>query len=125
MSIVRNRGLPALHTLCSRREPSTSTAILGVAQPGANAQVISRQKEWVQIIDPGSNQPGLPALSRAEIEAALETPDEVDILPSEPSTSVKLRKSQKHRWRNSHRKRGFALRRQTGMVSCPSILTSF
>ncbi|MGA7458266.1 MAG: SH3 domain-containing protein [Methyloceanibacter sp.] len=109
-----------------REGPSTSTAILGAAQPGANAQVISRHKEWVQIIDPDSkktgwiqlsflemhDQPRLPALSKEEIEAALATPDEVDSLPSEPSKpSVKPRKSQKHGWRNSHRKRGFALRR--------------
>jgi uncharacterized protein YraI len=109
-----------------REGPSTSTAILGVAQPGASAQVISRQEEWVQIIDPGSkktgwiqssflethDQPGLPALSSEEIEAALATPDEVDILPPRSSKpSAKPRKSQKHGWRNSHRKRGFALRR--------------
>ena len=109
-----------------REGPSNSTAILGVAQPGANAQVISRQDEWVQIIEPGSkktgwiqssflethDQPGLPALSKEEIEAALATPDEVDILPPKSSKpSAKPRKSQKHGWRNSHRKRGFALRR--------------
>jgi hypothetical protein len=109
-----------------RKGPSASTAILGVAQPGANAQVISRQEEWVQIIDPGSKktgwiqssfletheQPSLPALSKEEIEAAFATPDEVDILPPRSSKpSAKPRKSQKHGWRNSHRKRGFALRR--------------
>jgi Bacterial SH3 domain len=109
-----------------REGPSKSTAILGVAQQGANAQVISRQDEWVQIIEPGfkktgwiqsrfletHDQPGLPALSKEEIEAALATPDEADGLPSEPSKpSAKPRKSQKHGWRNSHRKRGFALRR--------------
>ena len=109
-----------------REGPSNSTAILGVAQPGANAQVISRQDEWVQIIEPGSkktgwiqssflethDQPGLPALSKEEIEAALATPDEVDILaPKSSKPSAKPRKSQKHGWRNSHRKRGFALRR--------------
>ena len=109
-----------------REGPSPSTAILGVAQPGANAQVISRHEEWVQIIDPGSkktgwiqssflethDQPDLPALSKEEIEAALATADEVDILPLKSSKpSAKPRKSQKHGWRNSHRKRGFALRR--------------
>ena len=41
-----------------REGPSTSTAILGAAQPGANAQVISRQDEWVQIIEPGSKKTG-------------------------------------------------------------------
>jgi Bacterial SH3 domain len=109
-----------------REGPSNSTAILGIAQPGANAQAISRQDEWVQIIEPGSkktgwiqssflethDQPGLPALSKEEIEAVLATPDEADSLPSEPTKpSAKPRKSQKHGWRNSHRKRGFALRR--------------
>jgi uncharacterized protein YraI len=108
-----------------REGPSNSTAILGVAQEGANAQVISRQDEWVQIIEPGSkktgwiqssflethDQPGFPALSKEGIEAALATPDEAHSLPSEPSKpSTKPRKSQKH-GRNSHRKRGFALRR--------------
>ena len=42
-----------------REGPSTSTAILGAAQPGANAQVISRQDEWVQIIEPGSKKTGV------------------------------------------------------------------
>jgi SH3 domain-containing protein len=109
-----------------REGPSNSTVILGIAQPGASAQVISRQDEWVQVIETSSkktgwiqssflerhNQPGLPALSKEEIEAALATPDEADSLPSEPSKpSAKPRKSQKYGWRNSHRKRGFALRR--------------
>ena len=49
---------------------------------------------------------------KEEIEAALATPDEPDSLRSEPSKpSAKPRKSQKHGWGNSHRKRGFALRR--------------
>jgi uncharacterized protein YraI len=109
-----------------REGPSSSTPILGVAQPGANAQVISRQAEWVQIIEPGSkktgwiqsnflethDQPGLPALSKEEIEAALASPDEADTLSSEPSKpAAKPHKSQKHGWRSGHRKRGFALRR--------------
>jgi len=42
-----------------REGPSNSTAILGVAQAVANAQVISRQDEWVQIIERGSKKTGL------------------------------------------------------------------
>lgn len=108
-----------------RDGPSASTTLLGVAQAGANAQVISRQEDWVQIIDPNSkktgwiqssflethDQPGLPALSKEEIEAALDTPGEVDFLASKPSEhSVKPRKSKKNGWKH-HRKRGFAFRR--------------
>jgi SH3-like domain-containing protein len=105
--------------------PSASTTLLGVAQAGATAQVVSRQEEWVQIIDPASKktgwiqssyletheQPGVAALSKEEIEAALATPAEADVLASEPSDSfAKPRKSKRQGWKH-HRKRGFAFRR--------------
>jgi SH3-like domain-containing protein len=108
-----------------RDGPSAATTLLGIAQAGATAQVISRQEEWVQIIDPASKktgwiqssslethaQPEVAALSKEEIEAALATPAEADVLASEPSQSfAKPRKSKKQGWKR-HRKRGFAFRR--------------
>ncbi len=41
-----------------REGPSTSAAIVGIAQPGAEAQIVSRQSDWVEIIDPGSKKTG-------------------------------------------------------------------
>ena len=108
-----------------RDGPSASTTLLGIAQPGATAQVVSRQEEWVQIIDPASrktgwiqsssvetqDQPGVPALSKEEVEAALATSAEADVLASEPSESfAKPRKSKNYGWKRQ-RKRGFAFRR--------------
>jgi SH3-like domain-containing protein len=108
-----------------REGPSASTAILGLAQSGASAQVISRQEEWVQIIDPDSkktgwiqssmlethDEPGLPAMSGEEIDAALARADEIESPSESVQPSVKPRKSKSHAGRSSHRKRGFALRR--------------
>jgi SH3-like domain-containing protein len=108
-----------------RDRPSAAATLLGVAQAGATAQVVSRQEEWVQIIDPASkktgwiqssylvthDQPGVAALSKEEIEAALATPAEADVLASEPAESLaKPRKSKKQGWKR-HRKRGVAFRR--------------
>jgi uncharacterized protein YraI len=108
-----------------REGPSTSTAIIGVAQPGAEAQVVSRQSEWVQIIDAASkktgwvessflesnSQPGSQALSKQDIEAALDARDEVDSsAPEITKPSVGQRKSKKHGSRHSHRKRGYSFR---------------
>ena len=108
-----------------RDGPSASTTLLGTAQAGATAQVVSRQEEWVQIIDPASrktgwiqssslethDQPGVPALSKEEIEAALAASAGAGVLASEPSESfAKPRKSKKQGWKR-HRKRGFAFRR--------------
>ena len=108
-----------------REGPSTSTAIIGVAKQGAEAQVVSRQSEWVQIIDAVSkktgwvessfletnSQPGSQALSKQEIEAPLDARDEAD--SSAPETSkpaVGPRKSKKHGARQSHRRRGYSFR---------------
>lgn len=108
-----------------REGPSSSAAIIGVAQPGAEAQVIARQSEWVQIIDAGSkkmgwveasflesnSQPRSQALSKQEIEAALDARDEVESSTPETSKpSVGPRKSHKHGSRRSHRKRGYSFR---------------
>src|SRR5262245_19513320 len=108
-----------------RDGPSASTTLLGVAQAGATAQVVSRQEEWVQLIDPASkktgwiqssylethDQPSVAALSKEEIEAALATSAEADVLATEPSESfAKPRKSKRQGWKH-HRKRGFAFRR--------------
>jgi SH3-like domain-containing protein len=108
-----------------RDGPSASTTLLGTAQTGATAQVVSRQEEWVQIIDTASrktgwiessslethNQPGVPALSKEEIAAALATSAGAGVLASEPSESfAKPRKSKNYGWKR-HRKRGFAFGR--------------
>ncbi len=108
-----------------RDGPSASTTLLGTAQAGATAQVVSRQEEWVQIIDPASrktgwiqssslethDQPGVPALSKEEIEAALAASAAAGVLASEPSESfAKPRKSKSYGWKRQ-RKRGFAFRR--------------
>lgn len=57
-----NGSKPELVTITSRagiqEGPSASTAIIGIAQPGAAAQVVSRESEWAQIIDPASKKMG-------------------------------------------------------------------
>jgi len=104
-----------------REGPSPAAAILGVAQPGAEAQVISRQAEWRQVIDPRSkkigwieasfltaqSEPATPALSREEIDAAL---DGVGDASSAPESSLGARKSHKHASRHDHRRHRLALR---------------
>jgi len=108
-----------------REGPSTSTAIVGVAKQGAEAQVVSRQSDWVQIIDAASkktgwvessfletnSQPGSQALSKQEIEAALDARDETDSAAPEMSKpSGGPRTSKKHGSRHSHRRRGYSFR---------------
>jgi len=108
-----------------REGPSTAMAIIGVANQGAEAQVVSRQSEWVQIIDTASkktgwvesrflesnSQPGSQALSKQEIEAALDARDEADSSSPETSKpSVGPRKSKKHGSRHNHRRRGYSFR---------------
>jgi uncharacterized protein YraI len=102
--------------------PSTSTAIIGIAHPGAEAQVISRDSEWAQIIDPASKKTGWvhsrflepqtqPGSTPGQIEAALDPADEAATTPSaRPETSLKSKKSGKHGWKRKRHKRGFALR---------------
>jgi uncharacterized protein YraI len=108
-----------------REGPSTSTAIIGIAKQGVEAQVVSRQSEWVQIIDAASkktgwvessflesnSQPGSQALSKQEIEAALDARDEADSSAPETSKpSVGPRKSKKHGSRHNHHRRGYSFR---------------
>ncbi len=108
-----------------REGPSTSTPIIGVARQGTEAQVVSRQSEWVQIIDAASkrtgwvessflesnSQPGSQALSKQEIEAALDARDEADgSAPETSKPSVGPRTSKKHGSRHSHRRRGYSFR---------------
>jgi SH3-like domain-containing protein len=108
-----------------RDGPSASTTLLGTAQAGATAQVVSRQEEWVQIIDPASrktgwiqsssletnDRPGVPALSKEEIAAALAASVGAGVLVTEPSESfAKPRKSKNYGWKRQ-RKRGFAFKR--------------
>ena len=108
-----------------REGPSASAPIIGVAQPGAEAQVISREAEWVQLIDAASkrtgwiessflesnSQPESKALSKQEIEAALDTRDEVDSsAPEIIKPAMGPRKAQKHGSRHIHRKHRYAFR---------------
>lgn len=106
-----------------RQGPSTSTAIIGIAQPRAEAQVISRDSEWVQVIDPGSKktgwihssflaptQPSSPSLSPEQVDAALDASDQSEAsVPNNSEPSVRPKKPRKHGF-NKHRRRGIALR---------------
>ena len=109
----------------STANAQASSAIIGVAKQGAEAQVVSRKSEWVQIIDAASkktgwvessfletnSQPGSQALSKQEIEAALDARDEADSSAPETSKpSVGPRTSKKHGSRHSHRRRGYSFR---------------
>jgi len=108
-----------------REGPSISSAIIGVAKQGAEAQVVSRQSEWVEIIDAASkktgwvessfletnSQPGSQALSKQEIEAALDARDEADSSAPETSKpSMVPRASKKQGSRHGHRRRGYSFR---------------
>ncbi len=104
-----------------REGPSPAAAILGVAQQGAEAQVISRQAEWLQVIDPRSKKigwieasfltpqtaPAMSALSREEIDAALDSSGDAS---SASESALGRRKSHKHASRHNHRRHGLALR---------------
>jgi uncharacterized protein YraI len=102
--------------------PSTSTPIIGIAHPGADAQVISRNSEWAQIIDPGSKKTGWVhsrflepqnqvGSTPGQVEAALDQADEAATTPSaRPKTSSKSKRSGKHGWKRNRHKRGLALR---------------
>jgi hypothetical protein len=100
--------------------PSASTPIIGIAHQGAEAQVISRDSEWAQIIDPTSKkmgwvhsqflEPQTDAASTAEqIEAALEPADETMTPP--PRAEGSLKKPGKQGWKQKRHRRGFALRK--------------
>ena len=113
--------------------PSASAALLGTAQVGAEAEVASRDADWVQIIDPALGKKGwvnskhlVPALAggeqstsnesnplpNGEQQAALADEQEVVPLPpAQPERSLKSKKrSHKYGWRKKRYKRGLALR---------------
>src|SRR5262249_20340566 len=101
-----------------RKGPSASSAIIGIAYTSAEAQVVSRDGDWVQIIDPDSKkagwiQPGFlgaadaplaAAASQQAIDAGLATPpeDTTASAENEPSAKSKSRKHglnhRRHRW---------------------------
>jgi hypothetical protein len=98
--------------------PSAATPIIGIAHPGAEAQIIARESEWVQIIDPASKktgwvhfkflEPQTETRSTPPVEAALDPADEAAVPPSGRSkASVR---SGKHEWKRKRHKRGLALR---------------
>jgi Bacterial SH3 domain len=107
-----------------REGPSVSSAIIGIAHPGAEAQVVSRDSDWVQIIDPGSKktgwinqsfmepqaEPSSQPASKEEVDAALAAP-----APSESNSASADRpayaksRSHKHSWKHKRHRRGFAL----------------
>ena len=107
-----------------REGPSVSSAIIGIAHPGAEAQVLSRDSDWVQIIDPGSKktgwinqsflepqvEPSSQPASREEVEAALAAPapsESNDVSGDRPAYAKS--RSNKHSWRQRRHRHGFAL----------------
>jgi uncharacterized protein YraI len=104
-----------------RKGPSPSSAIIGIAHTSAEAQVVSRDGDWVQIIDPDSKKTGWiqqsflapqtapssrPA-SQQEIDAALAAPAEDTSASADNEPSANSR-SHKHRSNHRHRRRAFA-----------------
>jgi hypothetical protein len=107
-----------------REGPSVSSAIIGIAHLGAEAQVVSRDSDWVQIIDPGSKktgwinqsflepqaEPSSQPASKEEIDAALAAP-----APSRSNSASADRpayaksRAHKHSWNHKRHRRGFAL----------------
>jgi uncharacterized protein YraI len=101
-----------------REGPSTSAAIIGVAQPGAEAQVVSQSSDWVEIIDPGSKKTGwihqsflapqaVPSarpVLQPEVDAALATPDN-DAAAGEDDMKPIKQKKRKHASRHRHHHR--------------------
>jgi hypothetical protein len=107
-----------------REGPSVSSAIIGIAHPGAEAQVLPRDSDWVQINRPRleenrMDQPELPgAAGRAviaagfqgEVEAALAAPapsESNDVSGDRPAYAKS--RSNKHSWRQRRHRHGFAL----------------
>jgi SH3-like domain-containing protein len=103
-----------------RKGPSASSAIIGIAHTSAEAQVVSRDGDWVQIIDPDSKKAGWiqqsflvpqtapssrPALQQA-IDAALATPPEDTTASADNEPSAK---SKSHKHGLNHRRYRWAL----------------
>jgi uncharacterized protein YraI len=103
-----------------REGPSTSATIVGIAQPGAEAQIVSRSTDWVEIIDPASKKTGWihqsflapqeePAARPVPPEelAALATPESESAADDQmPSITSKPRK---HASRHRHRRHTIVL----------------
>jgi uncharacterized protein YgiM (DUF1202 family) len=104
-----------------RKGPSASSAIIGIAHTSAEAQVVSREGDWVQIIDPDSKKTGWiqqsflapqtapssrPA-SQQEIAAALAPPAE-DTTASADNEPYAKSRSHKHGLNHRHRRSAFA-----------------
>jgi SH3-like domain-containing protein len=97
--------------------PSTSAAILGVAQPGAEAQVVARENDWIEIIDPSSKKtgwihqsflapkanPSTRAVPPQELDAALATPKNDAEAASDDMQPPITPKKRKHASRHRHR----------------------
>ena len=117
--------------------PSSSAAIIGVAQPGAEAQVVSRNAEWVQIRDPGSQKlgwvhahlvtpqteataaPSQLAATDPGDDAMSAPPEATDApwddtvaapLPAGPKPNLRAKKAGKYGWRKKRGRRGVAFR---------------
>jgi SH3-like domain-containing protein len=105
-----------------REGPSTSAAIVGIAQPGAEAQIVARSSDWVEIIDPGSKKTGwihqsflAPTesasrpVSPPEVEAALAaTPESESATDDDLSPPLKS-KPRRHASRHRHHRHSIVL----------------
>ena len=103
-----------------REGPSTSAAIVGVAQPGAEAQIVARSSDWVEIIDPSSKKTGwihesflAPTESAAravspEELASLATPESESAADDDQQPSLKS-KPRRHASRHWHRRHSIVL----------------
>jgi SH3-like domain-containing protein len=102
-----------------REGPATSAAIVGVAQPGAEAQVVAHESDWIEIIDPGSKKTGwihqsflapqanhsARAVPPQEVDAALATPESDASAGGDDVQPTITHKKRKHasRHRRHHR----------------------
>jgi uncharacterized protein YraI len=105
-----------------REGPSTSAAIVGVAQPGAEAQIVARSSDWVEIIDPGSKKTGwihesflAPTesasrpVSPPEVEAALAATPESESATDDDLSSPLKSKPRRHASRHRHHRHSIVL----------------
>jgi uncharacterized protein YraI len=106
-----------------REGPTTAAAILGVAQPGAEAQVVSHSNDWVEIIDPGSKktgwihqsflapqtEPSARTVAPQEVDAALATPEnDAAAIGDDTPPSVKHKKRKHASRHRRHHRHGIA-----------------
>ncbi len=122
-SVAEGRPNPSFVKVTSpasiRVGPSTSAAIIGVAQPGAEAQVVSHSSDWVEIIDPGSKktgwihqsflapqaEPSARAVPPLEVDAALATPENDAAGAGDDVLPLIKQKKRKHASHRRHRHR--------------------